>query len=31
VEAWHLMEQISEFCLKRFFLKKNQSRGKRPP
>jgi len=29
-EAWRLMEQISEFCLKRFFLKKEQSRGKRP-
>jgi len=29
-EAWHLMEQISEFCLKRFFLKKEQLRGKRP-
>jgi len=29
-EAWHLMEQISEFCLKRFFLKKDPSRGKRP-
>jgi len=29
-EAWRLMEQISKFCLKRFFLKKEQSRGKRP-
>ena len=29
-EAWHLMEQISEFCLKRFFVKKEQLRGKRP-
>ena len=29
-EAWHLMEQISEFCLKRFLLKKEQLRGKRP-
>jgi hypothetical protein len=29
-EAWHLMEQISGFCLKRFFLKKEQGRGKRP-
>ena len=29
-EAWHLMEQISKFCLKRFFLKKSQSQGKRP-
>jgi len=28
-EAWHLMEQISEFCLKRFFLKKEESRRKR--
>jgi len=28
-EAWRLMEQISEFCLKRFFLKKEQSRGNR--
>jgi hypothetical protein len=30
VEAWHLMEQISEFCLKRFFLKREESRGKHP-
>lgn len=29
-EAWHLMEQISEFCLKRFFVKKEQLREKRP-
>jgi hypothetical protein len=29
-EAWHLMEQISEFCLKRFFVKKEQLKGKRP-
>jgi hypothetical protein len=29
-EAWHLMEQISEFCLKRFFLKREESRGKPP-
>jgi hypothetical protein len=29
-EAWQLMEQISEFCLKRFFVKKEQLRGKRP-
>jgi hypothetical protein len=29
-EAWRLMEEISEFCLKGFFLKKEQSRGKRP-
>ena len=29
-EAWHLMEQISDLCLKGFFLKKNQSRRKRP-
>ncbi len=28
-EAWHLMEQISEFCLRRFFVKKEQMRGKR--
>ena len=28
LEAWHLMEQISEFCLKRFFLKREESRGK---
>ena len=29
-EAWHLMEQISGRCLKRFFLNKEQLRGKRP-
>ena len=29
-EAWRLMEQISERCLKRFFLNKEQLRGKRP-
>ncbi len=29
-EAWRLMEQISELCLKRFLLKKEQLRGKRP-
>jgi hypothetical protein len=29
-EAWRLMEQISEFCLKRFFVKKEQERRKRP-
>ena len=29
-EAWHLMEQISGFCLKRFFVKKEQLRRKRP-
>ena len=29
-EAWHLMEQISEFCLKRFFVKKEPLRRKRP-
>ena len=28
-EAWQLMEQVSELCLKRFFLKKEQLRGKR--
>lgn len=29
-EAWHLMEQISQMCLKRFSVKKEQLRGKRP-
>jgi hypothetical protein len=29
-EVWHLMEQISECCLKRFFLNREASRGKRP-
>ena len=29
-EAWRLMEQISGVCLKRFFLKKEQLRRKRP-
>jgi hypothetical protein len=29
-EAWRLMEQISESCLKRFLLKEESSRGKRP-
>ena len=29
-EAWRLMEQISESCLKRFLLKKESSGGKRP-
>jgi len=29
-EAWRLMEQVSEFCLKRFSLNKEQWRGKRP-
>jgi hypothetical protein len=29
-EAWRLMEQISQFCLKRFFVKKEESRRKRP-
>jgi hypothetical protein len=29
-EVWHLMEQISESCLKRFFLNREESRGKRP-
>jgi hypothetical protein len=29
-EAWRLMEQVSESCLKRFFLNKEQWRGKRP-
>jgi hypothetical protein len=29
-EAWRLMEQISERCLKRFFLNKEQLRRKRP-
>jgi hypothetical protein len=28
-EAWHLMEQISGMCMKRFSLKKEQLRGKR--
>ena len=28
-EAWHLMEQISELCMKRFSLKKAQLKGKR--
>jgi hypothetical protein len=28
-EVWHLMEQISECCLKRFFLNREASRGKR--
>jgi hypothetical protein len=29
-EAWRLMEQISERCLKRFFLNKEPLRRKRP-
>jgi len=29
-EAWRLIEQISQFCLNRFFLKKEEARGKRP-
>jgi len=29
-EAWQLMEQISQMCLKRFSVKKEQLRGKRP-
>jgi len=29
-EAWRLMEQISQRCLNRFLLKKDQLRGKRP-
>jgi len=29
-ETWRLMEQISEFCLERLFLKKEESRGKGP-
>ena len=29
-EAWLLMEQISQMCLKRFSVKKEQLRGKRP-
>lgn len=29
-EVWESMEQISEFCLERFFLKKEQLRGRRP-
>lgn len=29
-EAWRLMEQISERCLKRFFLNKEQLSSKRP-
>jgi hypothetical protein len=28
-EAWRLMEQISEHCLKRFLLKKEQLKGRR--
>jgi hypothetical protein len=28
-EAWRLMEQISEMCMNRFSLKKEQLRGKR--
>lgn len=28
-EAWQLMEQISEMCMKRFSLKKAQLKGKR--
>ena len=28
-EAWHLMEQISELCMKQFSLKKEKLRGKR--
>jgi len=28
-EAWQLMEQVSALCLKRFFLEKEQLRGKR--
>ena len=29
-EAWRLMEEISELCLKRFFLKKEELGGRRP-